>query len=183
MDDPAVALLEDVLAGQGLGPGAGQDQVHGEGRLRGRTGLLRVDEMVGPPRRQGDRPCTSHQAAGSSTPTGRGASGASVIALDRLLAGRHNAAVRLTGWNDIPARFGAQFKVQPAPAWLRVLYRTPFLDRFADAALVRRGLGVLSPHSGWTEEDRAAATGGGQVDDGADPVLGSVSLLAPRRRR
>ncbi len=91
--------------------------------------------------------------------------------------------MRLTGWNDIPAGFNARFEVHQAPAWLRVLYRTPFLDRFAYPALVRHGLGVLIPQPGWTEDDPAAVTGGWQVDDGAEPVYGSGSLLAPRRRR
>lgn len=51
--------------------------------------------------------------------------------------------MRLSGWNDIPPGYGASFEVARAPAWIRILFKTPFLDRFAYPLLVRRGLGVL----------------------------------------
>jgi len=54
--------------------------------------------------------------------------------------------MRLRGWNEIPAGYGATFDVASAPGWLRALYRTPFIDRFAYPMLVSRGLGTLTPH-------------------------------------
>lgn len=90
--------------------------------------------------------------------------------------------MRLTGWNNIPTGYGARFEVRRAPWRLRVLYATPFLDRFAYPLLVRRGLGVLTPHPGWDGAERATITGNWQVRDGADPVAGSVSPLTPRNR-
>jgi hypothetical protein len=88
---------------------------------------------------------------------------------------RETQDVRLTGWNDIPIGYGAHFELRTAPIWLRVLYRTPFLDRFAYPALVRRGLGVLSPHPHWADGEQTTVTGGWRVDDDTQP--GSVSPL------
>jgi hypothetical protein len=39
--------------------------------------------------------------------------------------------VRLTGWDVIPSGYGARFDANAAPFWLRVLFQTPFVDRFA----------------------------------------------------
>jgi hypothetical protein len=36
-----------------------------------------------------------------------------------------------------------------APGWLRIWFRTPFLDRFAYPVAVRRGLDVLGPQPAW----------------------------------
>lgn len=56
--------------------------------------------------------------------------------------------MRLEGWNDIPAGYGARFDVKAAPLWLRTLFNVPFLDRFAYPILVRRGHGYLRPSPG-----------------------------------
>ncbi len=56
-------------------------------------------------------------------------------------AGRQTAAMKLAGWNDIPWGYAARFDTASAPVWLRILYATPFLDRFAYPQLVSRGLG------------------------------------------
>jgi hypothetical protein len=60
-----------------------------------------------------------------------------------LLAGRYRRCVRLEGWNHIPEGYGARFNVRSAPRWLRLLFHTPFVDRFAYPLLVRRGHGYL----------------------------------------
>lgn len=60
----------------------------------------------------------------------------------------------MDGWNVIPKGYGARFETQTAPFWLRLLFGTPFLDRFAYSLLVRRGQAYLSPHPGWNEGER-----------------------------
>ena len=72
--------------------------------------------------------------------------------------------MKLTGWNDIPRGYGASFETKAAPLWLRVLYATPFVDRFAYPLLVRRGLGVLTPHPGASMADRDEVTGGWRIE-------------------
>jgi hypothetical protein len=72
--------------------------------------------------------------------------------------------VKLTGWNDIPQGYGATFEVARAPAWLRMLYSTPFIDRFAHPLLVRRGLGVLRPSPSWPPERLGPVEGGWRVE-------------------
>jgi hypothetical protein len=69
-------------------------------------------------------------------------------------------AVRVVGWNDIPAGYGASFDVARAPLWLQALFATPFVDRFAYPLLVRRGLGVLRPSREWPA-DRLGPVGDG----------------------
>jgi hypothetical protein len=56
--------------------------------------------------------------------------------------------MRLVGWNDIPSGHGAEFDLEDAPWWLRLWFRTPFIDRFAYPVVVRRGYGWLTPHRG-----------------------------------
>jgi hypothetical protein len=56
--------------------------------------------------------------------------------------------MRLVGWNDIPAGYGADFDLREAPLWLRVWFSTPLLDRFAYPVAVRRGYGWLMPQPG-----------------------------------
>ena len=51
--------------------------------------------------------------------------------------------MRLEGWNHVPEGYGARFDVRTAPLWLRVLFSTPLLDRFAYPLLVGRGCGYL----------------------------------------
>ncbi len=54
--------------------------------------------------------------------------------------------MHLEGWNHVPVGFGAAFDIDAAPWWLRAVFGTPFIDRFAHPILVRRGLGCLTPH-------------------------------------
>lgn len=54
----------------------------------------------------------------------------------------------LAGWKDIPDGYGAEFDLDQAPLWLRVWFRTPFVDRFAYPVAVRQGYGWLTPHPG-----------------------------------
>lgn len=56
--------------------------------------------------------------------------------------------MKLDGWNSIPEGYGAEFDVAAAPWWLRVMYRTPLIDRFAYHLLVRSGHGILT-HPDW----------------------------------
>jgi hypothetical protein len=56
--------------------------------------------------------------------------------------------VKLEGWNSIPDGYGASFDLQAAPIWLRIWFRTPFVDRFAYPVMVRRGYAYLRPMPG-----------------------------------
>jgi len=67
-------------------------------------------------------------------------------------------AVELEGWNSIPVGYGAQFDLHGAPWWLRVWFHTPFVDRYAYPAVVRRGFGWLSPQPGLTDAELAFST-------------------------
>lgn len=67
--------------------------------------------------------------------------------------------MRLVGWNTIPWGFSASFDVHEAPVWLRLLYDTPFLDRFAYPLLVRRGYGWLQHPAGAVPTARQLAEG------------------------
>jgi hypothetical protein len=71
----------------------------------------------------------------------------------------------LDGWNSIPIGYGATFDVAAAPLWLRLLFQAPFVDRFAYPLLVKRGLGMLSPHPGWPSERLGPVTAGWRVAD------------------
>ncbi|MDX6199470.1 MAG: hypothetical protein QOJ79_2621 [Actinomycetota bacterium] len=71
--------------------------------------------------------------------------------------------MRLDGWNAIPTGYGATFDVGAAPWWLRLLFHAPSVDRFAYPLLVKRGLGVLSPHPGWPRERLGPVAGGWRV--------------------
>ncbi|HVB27485.1 MAG TPA: hypothetical protein VNE21_06190 [Mycobacteriales bacterium] len=85
---------------------------------------------------------------------------------------RQNADVRLEGWNHIPRGYGATFDLDGAPRWLRVLFITPFVDRFAYPVLVRRGHGWLTRHPGWPAQGCGPVTGGWQLrpDDYQPPA-------------
>ncbi len=89
----------------------------------------------------------------------------------------HSPGVRLTGWNVLPAGYGARFDTAAAPLWLRLLYRTPVVDRFAHPLLVRRGLGLLTPHPHWPEGERGPVSGGWRPDEPAYVDPGSVTEL------
>lgn len=58
------------------------------------------------------------------------------------------SAMHLEGWNSIPDGYGARFDLTGAPRWLRVWFRTPFVDRFAYPVVVRRGYGILTSNPG-----------------------------------
>lgn len=84
--------------------------------------------------------------------------------------------MRRTGWN-VPRGYGARFDPSGAPRWLRLLYGTPFLDRFAYPLLVRRGLGFLSPQPGWPDEDLGVVDGGWRLESPEWIAPGSVAEL------
>lgn len=86
------------------------------------------------------------------------------MSLARPPSGSQTPAVRLAGWNDIPRGYGARFEVERAPLWLRVLFATPFVDRFAYPLLVRRGLGVLGPHPGFPVDRLGPVPDGWRVE-------------------
>lgn len=101
--------------------------------------------------------------------------------LDRARAGRQTAAVKLAGWNDIPKGYGARFDIASAPVWLRILYATPFLDRFAYPQLVYRGLGFLAPHPGLSAAELDPVTGSWRLEDPHYRSPGSIAWLHPDR--
>lgn len=87
------------------------------------------------------------------------------------------ADMRLEGWNSIPDGYGASFDVHLAPLWLRVTFRTPFVDRFAYPLLIDRGLGYLRPHPGWGPEKLGPVPSGWKMrPDGWEPP-GATSWL------
>ncbi len=85
--------------------------------------------------------------------------------------------MRLEGWNHIPEGYGADFEVAAAPLWLRVLFRTPFLDRFAHPLLVQRGHGFLVPHPTEPPEGRGVVADGWKLRPANYVKPGSVSPL------
>jgi hypothetical protein len=85
--------------------------------------------------------------------------------------------MRLEGWNHVPEGYGASFDVTAAPLWLRLWFRTPFLDRWAHPVMVRRGFGFLRPHPGVPPEDRAEISGGWRLRPEGYQPPGSVTDL------
>jgi hypothetical protein len=85
--------------------------------------------------------------------------------------------MRFAGWNDIPVGYGARFDTASAPAWLRLLFHTPFVDCFAYPLLVRRGLGFLHPDAGWPEQSLGVVHAGWRLDDPDHAAPGSVAEL------
>ncbi len=69
-------------------------------------------------------------------------------------------AVVFEGWDSIPAGAVAVFDWRAAPWWVRVLVRTPFLDRIAYPWMVRHGLAWLEVFDS-TVFDADAARGRG----------------------
>src|SRR6266480_7008406 len=88
------------------------------------------------------------------------------------LCDMHTGTVRLTGWNSIPAGYGAEFELDGAPWWLRLWFHAPFVDRFAYPVVVRRGYGWLGRMPGYTDDQL-----------GPVPVSGEFGLMATRRLR
>jgi hypothetical protein len=85
--------------------------------------------------------------------------------------------MRLEGWNHIPTGYGADFDVEAAPRWLRIWFRTPFLDRFAYPLMVKRGFAYLAPHPGVGPEDRDEVSGGWRLRPGGYQSPDSVTDL------
>ena len=83
--------------------------------------------------------------------------------------------MRLVGWNDIPAGYRAGFDLDGAPLWLRLWFRTPFVDRFAYPLAVRRGYGWLTPHPG--VEPAPVGDVGWRIHPDDDERPGSVAIL------
>jgi len=80
------------------------------------------------------------------------------------VSGRDTGSVKLDGWNFVPRGYGLGWEAAKLPLLLRVLIRTPFIDRFAYPMMVRQGLAWLKPHPGWEEADRAPVPPGWRVD-------------------
>ena len=72
--------------------------------------------------------------------------------------------MRLEGWNYIPGGHGARFDVRSAPLWLRAMFRTPLVDRFAYPLLVKRGHGYLLVHADALPQELGAVTAGWRID-------------------
>ena len=89
--------------------------------------------------------------------------------------------MRLDGWNHVPDGYGATFDRTGAPLWLRVLVRTPFVDRFGYPLLVRRGLGQLHAHPGADPDPAvtAAARRAGWVIAPQPPTVGTPLVSRP----
>lgn len=85
--------------------------------------------------------------------------------------------MRLAGWNDIPRGYGARFDTASAPAWLRIMHATPFLDRFSYPLLVQRGLGFLTPSPELSTSQLDPVTGGWRIDEPGYLAPGSVAYL------
>jgi hypothetical protein len=85
--------------------------------------------------------------------------------------------MRLEGWNQIPEGYGAWFDVASAPLWLRLWFRTPFLDRWAYPRMVQRGFGFLTPDPGVPPENRGEISAGWRLRPGTHQPPGSVTDL------
>ncbi len=85
--------------------------------------------------------------------------------------------MRLEGWNHIPQGYGARFDVRAAPWWLRVLYHTPFVDRFSYPQLVKRGHGYLQPSPHLAADELGSVRGGWRIDPPGYEPPGSWAWL------
>lgn len=93
------------------------------------------------------------------------------------------SAMQLNGWNVIPEGYGVRFEVDAAPLWMRVLFRTPFIDRFAYPLMVRRGLAYLSPLPGDAWQRDPSPAGGWRIEEPEYRTPGSVVELREHGRR
>jgi hypothetical protein len=96
--------------------------------------------------------------------------------------------MRLEGWNNIPRGYGAHFDVAEAPWWLRAIFRSPLIDRFAYPMLVSRGYGWLTEQPGMESDPTAATERGWRIDPssgrkGTRLVATSAASLRWRRKR
>ena len=55
--------------------------------------------------------------------------------------------MELLGWNLLPDDSAVEFKFEEGPTWLKILALTPYFERFAYPAAVKRGLGILWSNS------------------------------------
>jgi hypothetical protein len=86
--------------------------------------------------------------------------------------------MRLEGWNHIPEGYSATFDVSSAPLWLRVWFRTPFVDRFAYPVMVKRGFGYLRRDDSW-HENPAPMSGGWKLREPGYIAPGSYTAYRP----
>lgn len=77
----------------------------------------------------------------------------------------------------MPEGYGARFDVRAAPLWLRVLFHTPFIDRFAYPLLVRRGHGYLQAFPEPPPEGLGEVSGGWRIDPPDYQPPGSIAWL------
>ncbi|GAC1611591.1 MAG: hypothetical protein NVS3B26_25990 [Mycobacteriales bacterium] len=89
----------------------------------------------------------------------------------------------LLGWNVIPRGYGARYDAPAAPLWLRGLFHTPFLDRFAYPLFVRRGHAYLTPQAAVPEAQREPVPAVGWRIEHSNYIRpGSVSYLQEEKR-
>jgi len=86
--------------------------------------------------------------------------------------------VELEGWNSIPEGYGAQFDLRGAAWWLRIWFRTPFVDRFAYPIAVRRGYGFLLPQPGLSANQLGDVPAGWRMRPDDYEAPGSTTYLA-----
>ena len=87
--------------------------------------------------------------------------------------------MRLEGWNHIPLGHGATFDVASAPWWLRLWFKTPFVDRFACPLMVKRGFGYVRPDWGSSGEEPEQVTGGWKLREPGYIAPGSYVSYRP----
>lgn len=93
------------------------------------------------------------------------------------------ADVKLDGWNAMPRGYGVRFDVDAAPLWLRVFFRTPFIDRFAHPLMVRRGHAYLMPFPDSDGPHDPFPSGGWRLEDPNYVQPGSVTQLQKRNQK
>ena len=83
----------------------------------------------------------------------------------------------------MPRGYSVRFDEAAAPLWLRVLFRTPFLDRFAHPMMVRRGHAYLTAFPERDGPRDPFPSGGWRLEDPNYVQPGSVTQLQERDRR
>lgn len=89
--------------------------------------------------------------------------------------------VRLEGWDHIPRGYGGALRRPGGSWWLRLLWRTPLLDRFAHPLLVKRGHGYLSPSPAVLSDELGPVTSGWKIEPPGYEPPGSWAWLEWRR--
>ena len=84
----------------------------------------------------------------------------------------------LEGWDHVPRGYGATFDVSAAPLWLRIWFRTPFLDRFAHPRMVERGCAYLTPMPRFPADQREEVGPGWRLRPEGHRPPGSETYLA-----